>query len=264
MDDYFTFAKGLVYEVGNTISRKRFTFSNEVKRSRSPDTIIDSWIAQHIKERFEARTGILVYSESYDDPQKRISGDTFAWLDPIDGTRSLTHEESTYSISLGLIRRGRLLWGVVYQPHVAERRLYSALRNQGVFRSIADRPERRIKVSSGDKLRGILGNTFSGATTEIFHSNDVETVGPVGGFVYKVTMVADGRGEGYVKPGDKCNEWDSLAAQIILEEAGGRITDRYGRPLQYNKENPRHEYGIVASNGKTHDVFLELCDMISK
>ena len=66
------------------------------------------------------------------------------------------------------------------------------------------------------------------------------------------------KAELYIHPNSKTKEWDTCAPQIILEEAGGKITDCRGEPLRYNKKNVYNDKGFAASNGQAH------CDIIEK
>lgn len=61
-------------------------------------------------------------------------------------------------------------------------------------------------------------------------------------------MIARGDAEIYVNTSDKTSEWDTCAPEIILTEAGGKITDMKGNKLIYNKENPKHLNGFIVVN----------------
>lgn len=73
----------------------------------------------------------------------------------------------------------------------------------------------------------------------------------------KVGLLADQQADLYIHPNSKTKEWDTAAPQIILEEAGGKMTDCWGRPLKYNKQNVYNAQGYVASNGQRHDEIVE-------
>jgi 3'(2'), 5'-bisphosphate nucleotidase len=58
-------------------------------------------------------------------------------------------------------------------------------------------------------------------------------------------------------PNSKTKEWDTCAPEIILHEAGGKITDCWGNPLLYNKENTYNDRGFIASNNQRHDFIIK-------
>jgi 3'(2'), 5'-bisphosphate nucleotidase len=63
-------------------------------------------------------------------------------------------------------------------------------------------------------------------------------------------VIARGDAEIYVNTSDKTSEWDTCAPEIILTEAGGKITDMEGNELDYNKENSKHLNGFISINKK--------------
>ena len=67
----------------------------------------------------------------------------------------------------------------------------------------------------------------------------------------KVSLVAEGRCDLYLATTDS-KEWDCCAPHLILQEAGGLLTDLHGRPLTYNNEDVEARDGLVASNGRAH------------
>ena len=73
----------------------------------------------------------------------------------------------------------------------------------------------------------------------------------------KVGLMVERRSDLYLHPNSKTKEWDTCAPQIILEEAGGKITDCWGEPLRYNKANPYNDRGFVASNNTVHKEIIE-------
>ena len=87
------------------------------------------------------------------------------------------------------------------------------------------------------------------------------SIGSVG---LKIGLIARGQAEFYVHPNPGTKEWDTCAPDIIVSEAGGRMTDCWNRPIRYNRENVRNRFGVLASNGVSHteiaDVLCEILD----
>ena len=85
---------------------------------------------------------------------------------------------------------------------------------------------------------------------------------PIGGFIAKVALIAQGKGDIYVKLGDRCNEWDSAAIGLVLQESGGRMTDYLGNILAYNQIDPVHRGGIVATNNPVFPDHVKLLEWV--
>ena len=84
-------------------------------------------------------------------------------------------------------------------------------------------------------------------------SNEV-ACGSVG---LKVGLVAEQRGDFYIHPSGHTKAWDTCASQVILEEAGGKMSDCYGAPLKYNVRDVLNHRGVLASNALIHDQLVE-------
>lgn len=204
----------------------------------------------------------------------------FWTLDPIDGTKGFLRGEQ-YAVALALVVKGQVQIGVLGCPNLTnalQPELYGpgslviAVRGQGAW-STALRQEQnfhRLKVSSQSDARAarLLRSVESG------HTN----VDQIGAFVQamgiqtppvsmdsqaKYAVLAAGGGELLLrllstdKPGYREKIWDQAAGSLILEEAGGRITDLDGKPLDFTP--PRslsHNRGILASNGALHPAAL--------
>ena len=77
---------------------------------------------------------------------------------------------------------------------------------------------------------------------------------PLGSTAYKLARVATGEADVFLSRGPK-SEWDVCAGDLIVQEAGGRVTDLRGHTLSYNHEDP-YVHGTLASNGLLHDPVL--------
>ena len=73
----------------------------------------------------------------------------------------------------------------------------------------------------------------------------------------KLCKIAAGEADIYVNSSDRLGEWDTCAGAIILQEAGGKTSDLRGEKVVYNKENPKHLDGYLASNGTRHMEFIQ-------
>src|SRR5581483_6387117 len=93
-----------------------------------------------------------------------------------------------------------------------------------------------------DQVRAALGIT------------DELNVGSVG---LKLGLIARGERDLYVNPSGHSKLWDVCAPEAILVEAGGRLTDAHGSPIDYRGKDVRCLDGLIASNGQLHDTVVE-------
>lgn len=177
-----------------------------------------------------------------------------AWrwiVDPLDGTNNFVHGLPIFGVSIGLEHRGRILAGVIYDP--MRRELFSATKGGGAFLN-----GRRLRVSSVRTLsHSLLATGFSSKFLErrqpylrwfeTFqrHSHGVRRMGST---VYCLAAIAAGRMEGFYE--QDLWPWDIAAGILLVEEAGGRVTNmKGGRPVLT-------EGRLVASNGHIHRALL--------
>ena len=73
----------------------------------------------------------------------------------------------------------------------------------------------------------------------------------------KIGLLIEQQCDVYIHLSPRTKQWDTCAPQVILTEAGGRITDLFGYPLHYNVPDVQNRNGLVASNGVSHDRIIE-------
>jgi myo-inositol-1(or 4)-monophosphatase len=172
-------------------------------------------------------------------------------LDPLDGTTNYAHGLPIYSVGIGLEQEGRIVLGVVYDPSRDE--LFTAERGGGAWLN-----ERRLAVSPTATLDTSL--LVTGFPYDIRTNRDnnlkeytafsvrARAVRRLGSALLDLAYVAAGRFDAYWEL--SLSPWDVAAGGILVEEAGGRVTDLRGAPLDV--DHPR----LVASNGHIHDQVL--------
>jgi 3'(2'), 5'-bisphosphate nucleotidase len=182
-----------------------------------------------------------------------------AWVvDPLDGTKDFVSGWDGFSVMVGLLEEGRPILGVVHQPVTGA--TYRAARGDGaelLFGDGASVPLRttgRVDLAS---LRLVASKSHREPSIDrvkaALGTEDEQNVGSVG---LKVGLIARGERDLYVNAEGHCRLWDTCAPEIILAEAGGRMTDLFGAPLRYRAEALRLESGIVASNGACHGAVV--------
>jgi myo-inositol-1(or 4)-monophosphatase len=184
--------------------------------------------------------------EIYQDSQ-------YKWIiDPIDGTVNFAHRIPICCISIGVEHNGKMALGAVYNPFMNE--LFLAERGQGA--TLNDRP---ISVSKKESVINSCLVTGFPYTYLDMPNGPLEVfdrlirrgipVRRLGSAAIDLCWVACGRFDGFYE--HKLNAWDSAAGFLLVEEAGGKVTDLKGSP--YSPYQP----GIVATNGIIHDELLK-------
>ncbi|HEY5790522.1 MAG TPA: inositol monophosphatase family protein [Gammaproteobacteria bacterium] len=184
----------------------------------------------------------------------RQVGDDYTWIiDPLDGTTNYLHGFPHFAVSIGLLRRGQLDQGVVYDPLRQE--LFTASRGAG-----ATLNDRRIRVSRVNGLPGaLLGTGFPFRTQqhlpaylEMFKALFPDTAGirRAGSAALDLAYVAAGRLDGFWEIG--LSEWDIAAGALLVLEAGGMVSDFSGGPDYLQTGNvvcggPRLHAAMVAA-----------------
>ncbi len=159
------------------------------------------------------------------------------WLvDPLDGTREFIKRNGEFTVNIALIEQHEPVLGIVYAPVLGV--YYYACRGQGAFKRDAMNEPTRIHVRPWHGGRPVIAGSRShrGGSLDTFLANlgDYELI-PMGSAL-KSCLVAEGKADIYPRLGPT-SEWDTAAAQCVVEEAGGHITDTAMQPLRYNTKD---------------------------
>ncbi len=186
------------------------------------------------------------------------SSSEYCWyVDPLDGTTNFAHSFPMFAVSIGLLRAGEPILGVVYDP--VRRELFYAERGSGAFLN-----NERIRVSGVASLNGALACTGFPSRKR---SHDINIH-----FYYQVAMASHGvRRTGsaaldlaYVAAGRLdlfwefgLKPWDMAAGVVLVEEAGGRVSDMRGAPHDIIESSH-----VLADNGALHAETLAFMDQV--
>ena len=199
--------------------------------------------------------GIL--SEETIDDKERLNKD-FVWIiDPLDGTKEFIKRNGEFTVNIALTYKGRPVLGVIYAP-VLDQLFYASL-NKGAFVQERREKERKINVSKRIELnKFILIISRSHASEKIEKIIDKIRFSEIKkkGSSLKGCMIANGDADVYYRTGPT-NEWDVCAFDILIKEAGGKVTDLEGNELKYNKKNTLIN-GFLVSNNQIHEKLLDL------
>jgi myo-inositol-1(or 4)-monophosphatase len=243
-------------EAGDTIAMKFFrrgeqtTADVRAKLGGSPVTEADLAVDRFLHERLTAafpKAGWL--SEETADSPARLAHREVLVIDPIDGTRAFVSGLTTWAVSVALVVGERPVAGVVYVP--AQARLYRATAQGGA--TCNGTP---IGVDGRDTLVGasVAGpQTFVGAFAARGHMRYAEKVPSL---ACRFVGVAEGAYDVGISSSN-AHDWDMAAADLILEEAGGLLTDGTGAKLAYNKAVPRHP-PLFGTSRALHPALIQL------
>lgn len=176
-------------------------------------------------------------------------------IDPIDGTTNFMCGYDHSAVSVGLLREGEPILGMVYDPYRDE--LYAAVRGGGATCNgrpitVSDRPVTRgiVAIGSAPYRRDTLSETVRDMTHRLFHAfADFRRSGSA---ALDICHVAAGRLDAFCEP--ILSPWDYAAGSVILSEAGGLATDFEGQPLDLSAPS-----SCVFGSPTAHPVALEIC-----
>ncbi|HEV8593824.1 MAG TPA: 3'(2'),5'-bisphosphate nucleotidase CysQ [Pyrinomonadaceae bacterium] len=201
----------------------------------------------------------ILSEEESDDPVIRLKRDRVWIIDPIDGTAGFIKKDGDFAIQIGLAEKGIPVAGVVYLPfHEA---LYYATKGVGAYMVLKDAEPERLAVSSKTKFSEMTmaysRNHPSKGIMRILDSFGFANGIQRGSVGLKIGLIAESICDIYIHLSPRTKFWDTCAPQIILEEAGGRVTDIFGEPMSYDLADVQNYGGILASNGISHKKAVE-------
>lgn len=199
----------------------------------------------------------FIGEETFDN---KVVEKEYIWIvDPIDGTRSFVKGTDQFCVLIGLAKNGEAILGVNYLP--VENKLFYAEKGKGAFLngeriSVSDTKDinnMRMAISrrmEDDSVKKALYDKIKCETKEFVDSAGI-----------KMCLVAEGKYDVTTFKARGANEWDFCAPSIIVEEAGGKVTDVNGVKLKFNHGQANYDVEILISNNQAHE---EILDMIRK
>ncbi len=235
---------------GGDIARKFYggDYKRWSKDGGSPVTEADLAVDKYLRETLTAARPDYGWlsEESADDPQRLSRSHVFV-VDPIDGTVAFLKNRPHFTICAAVVVDGRAVCGAIYNPISDE--LYAARAGGG-----ARRNGQIIHVGARETLPecAMLGDRtqLTCAPWPDMHVQNRNSV------AYRIVLVADGSADASVSLTAK-RDWDLAAADIILTEAGGFLTDARGNRLTYNRPSTIQP-SLVAANPALHGEIIAL------
>lgn len=181
-----------------------------------------------------------------------IQDSTYKWIiDPIDGTVNFAHGIPLNCVSIAIEKSGVIIFGAVYNPHLQE--FFFAEKGKGA--TLNDKPIRVSKQTKTINACMVTGFPYTyisqaNGPIEIFERfvRKGVPVRRLGSAAIDLCWVASGRFDGFFE--HKLEPWDSAAGFLIVEEAGGKVTDHAGRLFS------PYQHALLATNGLIHDEVL--------
>lgn len=230
-------------------------FEVHKKRDESPVTLADEVSERLLLDHLDGPDyGYLAEESGF----KNSPTDRYWIIDPLDGTRDFIQGTGEFAVMVGLIRDGVPQLGVVGAP--ALDKLWLARRGTGSY-LVKNGRRNPIKVSDRAALTDyrliVSRNHFQPVHREVAERLGVTAVDRVGSVGVKYATVAEGAAELCIYTSNYLGPWDCCAPQLILQEAGGEVFDRYGETIEYDPPEKTVADGFIGSNGKNRELILD-------
>ncbi len=240
------------FDVEQKFSKDNFSEPVTIADKQSSELIVNG-----LRETFPF-DGILSEEEK-DNQQQRLSRERVWIIDPIDGTQGFVEKAGDFAVQIGLTTKGVAVLGVVFQPTI--NRLYYAVKNEGCFLIDNNSPPKKLQVSEKTNFNEIvLAVSRSHRSSRMEKLNEVfgfKGEFPHGSVGLKVGILAQQQADIYIHLSPRTKLWDTAAPQIILEEAGGKMTDLFGDEIRYDISDVQNYNGVLASNRFCHQSAIE-------
>ena len=223
-------------------------YKGEINLVTEVDKISEEMITSKINALFPDHD---ILAEEFTDIDR---GSDFRWIiDPLDGTTNYAHGYPYFCVSIALERLNTMTVGIVYDPMLDE--MFVAEKGKGAFVN-----DREIHVSNTRGIiKSLLATGFPYDIREDSHNNlnyfnemilKAQAIRRAGSAALDLAYVAAGRFDGFWEL--KLNPWDIAAGWLLVEEAGGIVTDMGGN--DYHLESS----SILASNGRIHKEMMDV------
>ena len=187
-------------------------------------------------------------SEETVDSSERLLKEKVWVVDPLDGTKEFIEGIPNFVVSIGLVKEGNPILGVLYNPVTKE--LFSASKGEGAFLN-----DKRISCSSKEKTEEmVILNSRSETQRGLWnpYKDKFKVLEPIGSVAYKLGLTAAAKADVFASLRPK-NEWDICAGNCIINESGGKLIDLNGNQRKYNLDKTLIEPGLIAGDVKAVD-----------
>ena len=229
----------IAQEAGELILKIYSTkFNVEEKDDMSPLTLADTTSHQYITHCLQELTPeipIISEESGMPDYDERKKWDVYWLIDPLDGTKEFVKKNGEFTVNIALIINNKPVLGVVDVP--AKKHTYVGCKNFGAEVRVKDQKISQIHVAkhSQNPIRVAGSRSHAGTSLNVFLKklNNYKIISM--GSSLKFCLIAEGSADIYPRL-SPTSEWDTAAAQAIVEQSGGKVITLDGKSLQYNKK----------------------------
>ena len=223
-------------------------FEIETKADESPLTAADKAAHNEIVAALaELTPDIPVLSEESDEItwEERSQWKEYWLIDPLDGTKEFIKKNGEFTVNIALIQGHQAVLGVVHVP--VKNRSFFGCKDGGAFECTPDGATKAISVTTPVQkpVRVVGSRSHRGELVDAYLAKLGEHVMVSMGSSLKLCLIATGEADVYPRLG-LTSEWDTAAAQAVVESAGGKVIQTNGEPLMYNaKEDILNPFFLV-------------------
>jgi len=247
--DYLSFMQQLAREAGALLlsyfGKVAVEYKGDVDLVTEADRSAEKLVVSRIRQEFPGHDLIA------EEGSRVETGSDFRWyVDPLDGTTNFAHGYPVFCVSIALEHKRERIAGVLYDPSRDE--LFAAEKGSGS--KLNGRP---IRVSKTQHLAESLVSTgfpshkrHKNPNIHFYHQITLRSHGVrrAGSAALDLSCVASGRYDGFWE--FNLNSWDTAAGVLLVEEAGGKVTNFIGRPFDISSRE------VLASNSLIHDELM--------
>ncbi|MEO7672862.1 MAG: inositol monophosphatase family protein [Pyrinomonadaceae bacterium] len=201
----------------------------------------------------------ILSEEEADKLEERLSKKRVWFVDPIDGTAGFIKKDGDFAVQIGLSENGVAVLGVVLLP--ARDILYYASKGNGSFAVDHGGTPKKLLVSGKTDFHeidlAVSRNHRSPKMSRIVRGMGLRREVERGSVGVKIGLIAEQTCDLYIHLSPRTKFWDTCGPQVILEEAGGKLTDLFGNAFRYDLGNVQNLNGILASNGAAHEKAIK-------
>ena len=237
-------------------------FEVDFKAPRDPVTLADRQANALICERLAVLfPGVPIVAEE-SEPESFAGyrdAERIFFVDPLDGTREFVARNGEFVVMIGLVQGQRAQAGVIHAPELGVSWLGEVGKGaQRVDAQGARGPISVTQLSSIAEARIVGSRSHRNPALErVLAGLGARELVALGSAGLKAAEVARGAADAYVAPHYAGKRWDACASDALIHAAGGKLTDSDGGYFDYRSAALDNDRGIVASNGRLHDVILE-------
>ena len=251
-NEYLEFAKNIAYKANEIMLKyyncdKKSDYKNDNTIVTIADKKINNYLIKEVKVKYP--------NHSVDGEEESIGSSDYVWIcDPIDGTAMYAREIPVCVFSLALSIKGKIVVGVVYDPF--NDNMYYASLGNGAYKNDLKIHVNNYNLDDKESLVHYdMHPSFEYDIYDVIKELEKRTyIVSIGSVIRACMCIAEGNFNLAIFPGTIHKNCDIAAVKIIVEEAGGTVTDLFGNDQRYDK----NINGAIISNGIVHNEVVDL------